>query len=81
MDFFNDPETERIMESHRMPKRTIEGKIYGKLPIGKPNDRWIDAVTLEIQLLGKATEKSIVGYISMEEGDRGAYNPMWAVIS
>ena len=32
------------MENQRTPRRIMKGRIYGKRPIGRPKDRWIDAV-------------------------------------
>lgn len=37
------------MEGNRIPKKILEGKIHGKRPIGRPKNRWIDAVTIDSQ--------------------------------
>ncbi|KAJ4429788.1 hypothetical protein ANN_21992 [Periplaneta americana] len=38
------------MEGNRIPKKILEGKIHGKRPIGRPKNRWIDAVTIDSQV-------------------------------
>ena len=41
------------MEDHRIPKRLMEGRIYGIRPKGRPKNRWIDSVTIDARdLLG-----------------------------
>ena len=44
------------MGSQRVNKRIVEGRIYGRRPVGRPKDRWIDEVTKDAkQLLGITT--------------------------
>ena len=41
------------MEDHRIPKRLMEGRIYGICPKGRPKNRRIDSVTVDARdLLG-----------------------------
>ncbi|PSN56375.1 hypothetical protein C0J52_13974 [Blattella germanica] len=41
------------MEEHRTPRRIMEGRLYGVRSIGRPKDRWTDAVTADSkELLG-----------------------------
>ena len=41
------------MEDHRIPKRSMEGRIYRTRPKGRPKNRWIDSVTVDARdLLG-----------------------------
>ena len=35
------------MEEYRIPKKVMEGKIFGKRPDGRRKDRWIDAETTD----------------------------------
>ena len=35
------------MEECRIPRRVMEGRLYGVRPIGRPRNRWTDAVTVD----------------------------------
>ena len=35
------------MEESRVPKKVMEGKIYGRRPVGRPRERWLDEVTAD----------------------------------
>ena len=38
------------MEESRIPKRIVDGKIYVGRPVGRPRDRWLNAVTVDARL-------------------------------
>lgn len=48
------------MEEYRIPKKILEGTIYGRRPVGRPKGRWLDAVTTDSRnLLGTAAWRRI----------------------
>ena len=48
------------MENQRTPRRIIERRIYGKKPVGRPKDRWIDTVGMDAkQILGIAAWRRV----------------------
>ena len=60
------------MEESRIPKRIMDGRIYGGRPVGRSRDRWLDAVTVDARLfLKKSLEKAGTRYRRMEEDGGG----------
>ena len=48
------------LEDHRIHKRFMEGGIYGIRPKGRPENRWIDSVTVDARdLLGNSAWRRV----------------------
>ena len=41
------------MKECRIPRRVMEGRLYGVRPIGRPRNRWTDAVTVDAKKLAR----------------------------
>jgi hypothetical protein len=49
------------MEGDRMVKKLTNWKPFGKRPVGRPNNRWIDGILKDMQVLKVKNWKELIG--------------------